>query len=56
MVRVLPPPPIQGIGFAAGFTMQVEMRDNSYDFVKLGNIVDTIAGECRARNRRCGWC
>ena len=41
-VRVLPPPPIQGIGFAAGFTMQVELRDNSYDFAKLGGIVDTM--------------
>ncbi|MGB7258226.1 MAG: efflux RND transporter permease subunit, partial [Pseudolabrys sp.] len=35
-VRVLPPPPIQGIGFAAGFTMQVEMKDNGFDFPKLG--------------------
>ena len=41
-VRVLPPPPIQGIGFAAGFTMQVEMRDNSFDFAKLGGIVETM--------------
>jgi hydrophobic/amphiphilic exporter-1 (mainly G- bacteria), HAE1 family len=40
-VRVLPPPPIQGIGFAAGFTMQVELQDNSLDFTKLGNVVDT---------------
>ncbi len=42
VVRVLPPPPIQGIGFAAGFTMQVEMLDNSFDFAKLQNIADTI--------------
>ena len=35
VVRVLPPPPIQGIGFAAGFTMQIEMLDNSFDFAKL---------------------
>ena len=41
-VRVLPPPPIQGIGFAAGFTQIIEMRDNSFDFAKLGGIVDTI--------------
>jgi len=41
-VRVLPPPPIQGIGFAAGFTMQVEMQDNSFDFTKLGSIVNTM--------------
>jgi hydrophobic/amphiphilic exporter-1 (mainly G- bacteria), HAE1 family len=42
VVRVLPPPPIQGIGFAAGFTMQIEMQDNSLDFVKLGSVVNTI--------------
>jgi hydrophobic/amphiphilic exporter-1 (mainly G- bacteria), HAE1 family len=41
-VRVLPPPPIQGIGFAAGFTMQVEMQDNSLDFAKLGGIINTM--------------
>jgi hydrophobic/amphiphilic exporter-1 (mainly G- bacteria), HAE1 family len=41
-VRVLPPPPIQGIGFAAGFTMQIELKDNSLDFAKLGGIVDTM--------------
>ncbi len=45
VVRVLPPPPIQGIGFAAGFTMQVEMRDNSYDFNKLGNIITTMVDD-----------
>ena len=28
-VLVLPPPPIQGIGNAAGFTMQIELRDGS---------------------------
>src|SRR6202008_3987183 len=27
-VRVLPPPRIQGIGFAAGFTIQVLLQDN----------------------------
>ena len=41
-VRVLPPPPIQGIGNAAGVTMQVELRDNSSDYPKLQSIVDTI--------------
>ena len=34
-ILVLPPPPIQGIGNAAGFTMQVELRDGSFDFAKL---------------------
>ncbi len=45
IVRVLPPPPIQGIGFAAGFTMQVEMLDDSTDYAKLARVVDsTVAG------------
>src|SRR5689334_12192762 len=30
-IIVLPPPPIQGIGNAAGFTMQIELRDASFD-------------------------
>jgi HAE1 family hydrophobic/amphiphilic exporter-1 len=34
-VLVLPPPPIQGIGNAAGFTMQIELRDGSFDLDKL---------------------
>jgi HAE1 family hydrophobic/amphiphilic exporter-1 len=40
-VRVLPPPPIQGIGFAAGFTMQVELHDSSLDFSKLASVVES---------------
>ncbi|PBC07633.1 efflux RND transporter permease subunit [Mesorhizobium sp. WSM3859] len=34
-VLVLPPPPIQGIGNAAGFTMQIELRDGSFELAKL---------------------
>ncbi|MFL5285960.1 MAG: efflux RND transporter permease subunit [Rhodopila sp.] len=34
---VLVPPPIQGIGNASGFTMQIEQRDGNFDFPKLGN-------------------
>ena len=34
-VLVLPPPPIQGIGNAAGFTMQIELRDGSFDLARL---------------------
>jgi hydrophobic/amphiphilic exporter-1 (mainly G- bacteria), HAE1 family len=32
---VLPPPPIQGIGNANGFTMQLELRDGSADYARL---------------------
>ena len=31
-VLVIPPPPIQGIGNAAGVTMQIELRDGSFDW------------------------
>jgi HAE1 family hydrophobic/amphiphilic exporter-1 len=39
---VIVPPPIQGIGNASGFTMQVELRDGSFDYSKLQNITDTL--------------
>jgi HAE1 family hydrophobic/amphiphilic exporter-1 len=41
-VLVMPPPAIQGIGNAAGFTMQIELRDGSFDLAKLQSVVDTI--------------
>lgn len=41
-VLVLPPPPIQGIGNAAGFTMQVELRDGSFDLAKLQGAADAL--------------
>jgi hydrophobic/amphiphilic exporter-1 (mainly G- bacteria), HAE1 family len=39
---VLPPPPIQGIGNASGFTMQVVLRDGSFDYTKLQTLARTI--------------
>ncbi|HMK81960.1 MAG TPA: efflux RND transporter permease subunit, partial [Xanthobacteraceae bacterium] len=41
-VLVVPPPPIQGVGNASGFTMQIELRDGSFDFSKLQNLTDTV--------------
>ena len=42
---VLVPPPIQGIGNAGGFTMQVELRDGTFDYARLQamtrNLVET---------------
>ena len=32
---VLVPPPIQGIGNAGGFSMQVELRDGAFDYARL---------------------
>jgi hydrophobic/amphiphilic exporter-1 (mainly G- bacteria), HAE1 family len=42
---VLPPPPIQGIGNAGGFQMQVELLGGSTDFEKLGNLTNQIVAE-----------
>jgi hydrophobic/amphiphilic exporter-1 (mainly G- bacteria), HAE1 family len=39
---ILPPPPIQGIGNAAGFAMQVELRDGNSDYGKLQAITGTM--------------
>jgi hydrophobic/amphiphilic exporter-1 (mainly G- bacteria), HAE1 family len=39
---VLIPPPIQGIGNASGFTMQVELRDGSFDYAKMQTMTQTI--------------
>ena len=52
---VLPPPPIQGIGNAAGFTMQVELRDGSIDLAKLQAITDAMVETPRPR-ARCSAC
>jgi hydrophobic/amphiphilic exporter-1 (mainly G- bacteria), HAE1 family len=49
-VRVLPPPPIQGIGNAAGVSMQIEMQDNSYDFAKLQRVVDTTVANVKSQS------
>jgi len=50
-IVVFPPPPIQGIGNAAGFTMQIELRDGSFDLAKLQTTTNTV-GEGRADAER----
>ena len=40
---VLLPPPIQGIGIASGFQMQVNMTDNKFDWTKLQTVATKIA-------------
>ncbi|HEY4042983.1 MAG TPA: efflux RND transporter permease subunit [Rhodopila sp.] len=42
---VVPPPAIQGIGNAGGFSMQVELRDGSGDFAKLQSLTRTIVAD-----------
>jgi len=49
-VIVLPPPPIQGIGNAGGFTMQVELRDGSTDFAKLQGITNTLVANAESQS------
>jgi hydrophobic/amphiphilic exporter-1 (mainly G- bacteria), HAE1 family len=49
-IIVLPPPPIQGVGNAGGFTMQVELRDGSFDLAKLQGIVDTIVANAETQS------
>ena len=41
-ILVIPPPPIQGIGNAAGFAMQVQLRDGNSDFGKLQAIAGAM--------------
>jgi hypothetical protein len=40
---VLVPPSIQGVGNAAGFQMEIGLRDNSFDFQKLQNVGRAVA-------------
>jgi HAE1 family hydrophobic/amphiphilic exporter-1 len=49
-VIVLPPPPIQGIGNAGGFTMQLELRDGSTDFAKLQSITNTVVVNAQSQS------
>ena len=49
-VLILPPPPIQGIGNAGGFTMQIELRDGSIDFAKLQSVTSAIVGNAQSQS------
>jgi HAE1 family hydrophobic/amphiphilic exporter-1 len=49
-VLVVPPPPIQGIGNDAGFTMQVELRDGGTDFAKLQSVTNAIVANARSQS------
>ena len=47
---VLPPPPIQGIGNAAGFAMQIELRDSNTDFAKLQAITSAVVAAAQSQS------
>ncbi|MGE0036634.1 MAG: efflux RND transporter permease subunit [Xanthobacteraceae bacterium] len=49
-IIVMPPPAIQGVGNAAGFTLQIELRDGSFDLVKLQRVTDTIVANARTQS------
>ena len=49
-ILVIPPPPIQGIGNAAGFAMQVQLRDGNADFSKLQAITSTIVADAQTQS------
>ena len=55
-ILVLPPPPIQGVGNAAGFTMQIELRDGSFDLAKLQTVRRRGRGQRRRPSRACSAC
>jgi len=47
---VLPPPPIQGIGNAAGFAMQIELRDGNSDYAKLQAITGAVIANAQTQS------
>ena len=49
-VLVIPPPPIQGIGNAAGFAMQVQLRDGNADYGKLQAIAGAIVANAQTQS------
>src|SRR5246500_885385 len=49
-VLVIPPPPIQGIGNAAGFAMQVELRDGNNDYGKLQAITGAMVSNALSQS------
>jgi len=49
-ILVIPPPPIQGIGNAAGFAMQVQLRDGNSDFGKLQAIGGAIVANAQTQS------
>ncbi len=46
---VVVPPPIQGIGNSNGFTMEVELRDGTFDWQKLQRVTRTIVSDAASQ-------
>ncbi len=49
-ILVVPPPPIQGIGNAAGFAMQVQLKDGNSDFAKLQAIAAAMVSNASTQS------
>src|ERR1700722_12892823 len=49
-ILVIPPPPIQGIGNAAGFAMQVQLRDGNFDFGELQAITGALVANAQTQS------
>src|SRR6476660_5251479 len=49
-ILVIPPPAIQGIGNAAGFAMQIELRDGNADYSKLQAITGAIVSNASTQS------
>jgi HAE1 family hydrophobic/amphiphilic exporter-1 len=48
--QVIVPPPIQGIGNANGFTMQVELKSGNFDYPLLETLADTLVKNGNAQS------
>jgi hydrophobic/amphiphilic exporter-1 (mainly G- bacteria), HAE1 family len=49
-IVVFPPPPIQGIGNAGGFALQLELRDGSFDLTKLQTLTNTVVKDAQSQS------
>ena len=47
---VIPPPPIQGVGNSNGFTMEVELRDGSFDWQRLRNVTRALVADAAGQS------
>ena len=49
-IVTFPPPPIQGIGNAGGFAMQVQLRDGSFDLAKLQTTTNAVVKDAQTQS------
>ncbi|HEY7246295.1 MAG TPA: multidrug efflux RND transporter permease subunit [Xanthobacteraceae bacterium] len=49
-IVTFPPPPIQGIGNAGGFAMQIELRDGSFDLTKLQTVTNAVVKDAQTQS------